>query len=59
MAQEAEDRELNGSARPSKGFSRERAPDGPTDLTQQSRRMDSNPRPPLYEGDLGPGTEDA
>ena len=25
----------------------------------ESRRWDSNPRPPLYEGDLGPGTEDA
>jgi hypothetical protein len=23
----------------------------------RSRRWDSNPRPPLYEGDLGPGTE--
>jgi len=26
---------------------------------EPSRRRDSNPRPPLYEGDLGPGTEDA
>src|SRR5215217_6438906 len=24
---------------------------------EPSRRRDSNPRPPLYEGDLGPGTE--
>jgi hypothetical protein len=26
---------------------------------EPSRRRDSNPRPPLYEGDLGPGTDDA
>jgi membrane protein len=36
MARETEDRELSGSEGPSKRFSRERAPDGPTDLTRRS-----------------------
>jgi membrane protein len=36
MAQETTDRQLNGSADPSGRFSRERAAEGPTDLTRRS-----------------------
>jgi membrane protein len=36
MAQETKDRQLNGSADPSGRFSRERAAEGPTDLTRRS-----------------------
>ena len=36
MAQETKDRQLDGSADPSGRFSRERAAEGPTDLTRRS-----------------------
>src|SRR5436305_13955025 len=43
----------------SEGCTRLQATDEERDFrpTEPSRRRDSNPRHPLYEGDLGPGTE--